>query len=215
MHRTGAGGRVTEAGGHVVVLAAALGGDFDHCADPVAIALGSFQRNIQPVASTFAAVHPDLRRFAQGCGYYIDAAIAVQVAKSASPVARWSRSLQPGFFGQCLPFTAGSWISEDCIGLIDDGPGQVTGYGISAGDKQILPAVVVKIIERCAERRHGQRQGANTGFRRHFTKFTAIHILEQWKSLFTECHVSYIRVAIVIEISEIQTHSSDEISILR
>ena len=39
MHGTGARGRIAEAGGHVIELAAALAGDFDRSAAAVAIAL--------------------------------------------------------------------------------------------------------------------------------------------------------------------------------
>ena len=62
MHGTGARGRIAEAGGHVIELAAALAGDFDRSADAVAIAPGSLERDIQPVSAALAAVHPDLRR---------------------------------------------------------------------------------------------------------------------------------------------------------
>src|SRR6202034_4542475 len=117
-----------------------LGGDLDRGAEAVAIALCSFERNIQPMPAALAAVHPYLRRLAQRRGHHVDSPVAIQIAERASTIARDVRRPKSSLFRVCLPLAHRSWISKNRVVLIDDRPRQVTRNGIASGDEQILPA---------------------------------------------------------------------------
>ena len=78
MDWTVTGGRITNTGRHVVVLNATLGYDFNTSADAVAVALGSMQSDIQPVAGLRAAVHPDLGIPVDRADHDIDPSISIR-----------------------------------------------------------------------------------------------------------------------------------------
>src|SRR5258708_11881238 len=59
MHAAITGRSVAHAGGHIVILRADLRRNLDPGANPVAVALGPFERDIQPVPAARTAVHPD------------------------------------------------------------------------------------------------------------------------------------------------------------
>src|ERR1700722_769223 len=76
MHGAIARRRIADAGGHVVVLRAALRHQLDARADAVAVALGSTQRYVKPMAGVLAAVHPDFSIFPQSRYHDVDASVS-------------------------------------------------------------------------------------------------------------------------------------------
>ena len=177
MHRAGARRRIAHAGRHVIELAAALGGDSNRRPDAIAITLGSLERHLQPVSAALAAVHPDLRGFAEGCRNNIDAPVAIEISERTSTVARDLSSSKSSVLCECLPLPLRPRIAKNCVGLIDLCSRQWTGNSIAPRDEQILPAVVVEVVKCGAECGHGQRQGAHAALRRHFTKLLPTHVL--------------------------------------
>src|ERR1700733_6510286 len=132
VHRTVTGGGIADTGGHVVVLGTALGHQLDARADAVAIALGSSQRNVEPVSGLLAAVHPDLGVLAKSRRHHVDAPVAIQIAKGAAAVACSRSGVQSGCFSQRNPLPCTSWIAEYGVVLIDGLAGHGDGFNVAA-----------------------------------------------------------------------------------
>jgi len=156
---------------HVVVLRAALGRDLNSRADAVAVALGSFQRDVQPVPA------PGLRfiQISAGCARARSrhrSCHPVQVANArprwraggdaSNPLRgerlqrRWRRRWRQGSGTRCC--AAPPWCSAS------------RGTTRLAADEQILPSVVVEVEESYAETRHPHAQLAHAARRGHFWK---------------------------------------------
>src|SRR6266496_354454 len=83
----GAGGGVSDRRSGVIVLRAALGGEFDDSADAVAIAAGALQLDFEPVGGFGAGVQPQFG-FGVECGYDgVNAAVVIDVTPGGSAVA--------------------------------------------------------------------------------------------------------------------------------
>ncbi len=90
--------------------------DFDARANAVAIALGSAQSDIEPVAGLLAAVHPDLGVPADRGHHDVDASIAIQIAEGATAVAgREERRRSPASSVKRNPFSLASRIAETVL----------------------------------------------------------------------------------------------------
>jgi hypothetical protein len=83
----------------VVILRAALGHELDASANAVAVALGSAQGDVEPVAGLLAAVHPDFSALAESAYHYIDPAIAIQITESTAAMAAGRSRFEARFFG--------------------------------------------------------------------------------------------------------------------
>src|SRR2546428_6779058 len=127
MHGSVAGRGIAHAGRHMVILLAALGRNFDPGADPVVVALGSFKGDIQPMPGTWASIHPDFGWAGESGSHYVNAAVAVQVAKRQAPVAHRRRGIQSRLGRQRFPASAGTQIPADTVLLIDPGAWQRPG----------------------------------------------------------------------------------------
>src|SRR5271157_4993427 len=162
MHRAVAGRCVADAGGHVVELRAGLGHDFDPGANAVAIALSSLQPNIEPVSRTLGTIHPELGVLAERGYNHVNFAVAIEVGEAAATVPGRRRRGQPRFLGQRLPFSAGAEIAKDSVALLDAGAGFLQRLNVTAGYKQIFPAVVVQVVEAGTVTSHGPAELAHS-----------------------------------------------------
>jgi len=59
VYRSVARRSVTHARRHVIILNGSFGNDFDDRANSVPVALRAFERDIEPMARSFATIHPD------------------------------------------------------------------------------------------------------------------------------------------------------------
>ena len=208
MHRPVARRGIAQAGGHVVILRAHGRADhLDARANPVSIAPDSPQSDIQPVASVLAPVHPDLRGSGQRRRHHVHAAVTVEIPQRAAAMPRLRRSIQPGFLGESSPFPARSQIAKDGVVLGNLGSWQRLRLHVAARNKQILPSVIVEVIQSRAEAGHLHGQVAQPAGRRHLAEIALAGVLKQRKGLVIERHKGYIRVSVVIEIAKIQPHA--------
>src|SRR6516165_10328179 len=147
MHRAVARRSVTDAARHVIVLRARRGNDFDPGAHTVAIALRSFERNVQPMSGAFRTVHPDFRVLAQSRDHHVHSPVTVEIAEGASAVASGRRGVETRFRGQGLPLAGCAGIPKHRVVLIDFVCGRRDRLDMAASNEKILPAVIVKIEE--------------------------------------------------------------------
>src|SRR6202451_1660334 len=181
---TVAGRGVADAGGHVVVLCAdGLAYDFDARADAVTIAFDAAQGDVEPVAGFLAAVHPDFGVLAKGCGDYVDAAVAVEVAEGAAAVAGCGRSDESGFFGQRGPFSVGAKIAEDRVELIDGLVRHSDRFHVAARHEQVFPTVVIEVVEAGAKAGHLATGITHAALRGDFAKVAFACVLKKWEGL--------------------------------
>src|SRR5271163_4933930 len=136
----------------MVVLGSALGDHLDPRADPVAVALGSPQGDLQPVAGFLASVHPDFRVRGKRGGHDIDASISVQVSEGQAAMPRCRGGSQPGLLGERDPLAAPvvlywAGISEYGVVLIYLRARERPRLHMTASHEQVLPSIVVEVIE--------------------------------------------------------------------
>src|ERR1700739_3982326 len=84
----------------------------------------------------------------------VDAAIPVKVAERTAAMACGGGIDEARFGSERLPFSAGAETPKNRVRLSDVGSRRVGRGDMATGDKQILPAIVVEIVERGAEARH-------------------------------------------------------------
>src|SRR6185437_16033778 len=85
------------------------------CANSIAVALCAPERNLQPVASSGATVHPDFCRLSKRCDDRVDPSVAVEVAKSTSPMAGWGIGCKARLRGKGLPFRRCPHIAKNRV----------------------------------------------------------------------------------------------------
>src|SRR5579864_1618671 len=95
-----------------------------------------------------AAIHPKLSFVVHGSDHNVDAAVTVEVAERAAAMARRGGGHKACFIGQRLPFAARPEISEDGVWLPDNGSRRARRGHVASGHEQILPAIVIEIVER-------------------------------------------------------------------
>src|SRR4029077_602004 len=138
-------GRIPDAGGHVVVLRAALGYNLDTSADAVAIALCSLQSNIEPVARLLAAVHPDLGVLTESTDHDIDTAVSVEIAERAATMAGRRSCGEPRFFRQRSPFPTCAQVVEYRVQLIDRLARLVQRFDVASAPQKVFSSIIVEI----------------------------------------------------------------------
>src|SRR5580658_2365025 len=146
MDRAVAGRGVAYARRHVVILRSAFGHNLHAGANAVAVALGSAQSDIEPVAGLLAAVHPDFGVLAESSYDHIDTAVAIQITEGAAAMAGRRSRFEACFFGQSHPFSAGARIAKDGIRLVDFLSIHRSRLDVATAHEQILPSVIIEII---------------------------------------------------------------------
>src|ERR1035438_2046373 len=188
-------------------MRAAFGYQFDARADAVAIALCSFESNIKPVIRGIAAIHPYLRVLANRRHHGIDAPVAVKVSKGATAMARRRKRAQSGFVRKKAPFARAPRIAEDKVGLIDVGPKRHQGQDVAATDKDILPSIVIEVVDANAKAGAQQAGLAHAADSRYLDELFPCAILKERKSLIGQRRKGNVRVAVVVDIAKVEPHA--------
>src|SRR5215469_5739306 len=216
VHRAVARRSVTDAARHVIVLRASRGNDLDPGAHTVAIALRSFERNVQPMSGAFRTVHPDFRVLAQSRDHHVHAPVTVEIAKGASAVASGRRGVETRFRGQSFPLAGCPGIPKHRVVLFDFVCGRRDRLDMAASNEKILPAVIVKIKEPRSVAGHTAGQLAHAGRIGDLLEALARLVAEQRKGLVVESDEDDIRISVVIEVAKItpmpETNSPDSTS---
>ena len=152
----------------MVVLRARFGDHFDAGADAVAVALDALKRDVEPVVVAGAAIHPEFGVVVHGGDDDVDPAVAVEVAESTATMACGCGVDESGILGKGLPFSACAEVAKDGVGLLGFSSGRMRRRDVTSRDKEILPAIVVEVVERRAEACHAQALRTQTAAGRDF-----------------------------------------------
>src|SRR5579864_906087 len=107
-------------------------------------------------------------------------------------------------------------ISKDGIGLIDlNSPRQVRRCHIPASDKNILPAIVVKVSNVWTESGHRSTKQSHPAHPSDFGEAAVAVVEINWKSLILQCDHRNVRIPIVVKVAKIYAHAGDQAAILR
>src|ERR1035437_1875168 len=212
--RTGARRSIAETGTHMVILSGAPGDDLDPRSDRVAIALGAHQQQLQPVVSARAVVHPDLRRRSDGADHHIQPPVSVQIAHGRATVAPWRLRGQTRF-GRERGKLRASQVAKHRVVLVDfDARRGCQRLHVPAGDKYVLPAIVIEIANGRRVARHGETQRGDSAAPGNLVKPLLSRVSEYGKGFIVQRHDGDIRVTVVIDIAKIGPHPGDGLPVL-
>jgi len=156
VHRAVAGRSIADAGSHVVVLSACGGHNLHHRSNPVTIALGALQRNIQPVACAFCSIRPNLRVFAERRDDHNPTRPSPSKSPNATPRCRaGGAASRPASAVRACHWPLAPRFAKYRVGLLDIHTGLRNGLHMPACDEQIFPTIVIKVIKAGAIARHG------------------------------------------------------------
>src|SRR6266568_3283166 len=129
-------------------------------------------------------------------------------------MARSGRIGESGFGRQILPLSAGAKISKHSVRLFDGRSWGMSGRYMASRHEQVLPAVVVEVVESGPETRHSKALSSHAAHCSDFSKISLARVLKQGKGLLVQGDIGNARIAIISEVAKIQAHAGDECAFL-
>jgi hypothetical protein len=121
--------------------------------------------------------------------------------------------VSPASGSQRNPLAGLAGISKDRVVLIDIRAGNRHGFDVATSDKEILPSIVVEIVETRAVPCHRYACLSHAGWSCHFAEVSLAGVFVQWEGLVVQGDIGYVRIAVIIEVAEIESHAGDEIPV--
>src|ERR1700722_912409 len=167
---------VSDRGGYLVPLGVAiLGGKADLCADCHAIALGAHQVQQDPMVVVTRDVVKQLNWPAQHGDHHVHAAVVVEISESYASMSSLQLEVCSSGGADILEFPVPE-VSENRIWLgvppVRIDKIDVVDH-IRTGDKQVLPAVVVKVEDPISPSGHSSGSASQAAAGRHVEKIVS------------------------------------------
>ena len=205
-----AGGGVSYRCSRVVVQHSVIGRFyFDHRANAVTIASGSTELKSQPMTGMSGYIL-EKKSFRSDCRYYrVHSAVVVEIGEGRSTKKRGALKVGAGGRRNICESFAG--VPENSIGETRRRTQIAVQFReMGVGEKQVLPTIVVEVLERGAPTRKSACRACNAGLGCVVVETREpAEVPKKRKCIVDHACNNQVRVAIVIIIAEISSHPGD------